>query len=336
QYVMPMDYSFDYLAFDSSLFTEEEQKNIVENSTYTYDELIKTAEKPFERANTDPKEPIRMFGASGYSKQQPSMFSEMLQQNYGAFVDMENKKVNLADGGFADLMKSLKTYGENGYFPPNSDSMESRTISIEDFKKLREEQFFYKIKNHFSFLSNALEKSGSKVMMAFGAMSAGNEDHDKTLGLLASDNGEVSFNYTQAYGINSNSDNKALSWAFIKYLMSKEMQAKLEFTRIGLPINNAARLEKAKIDITGISFNKNAVQMPTSESIALNESQQAALDQYVKTIEDFSDLLNYCPIKDDTVNTMINDEVSRYFDGSKTAEEVAETLQEKIELYLNE
>jgi hypothetical protein len=68
----------------------------------------------------------------------------------------------------------------------------------------------------------------------------------------------------------------------------------------------------------------------------LTAEQQKAYDLYVKSLEDFSAALNYYPIEDDTINSMISKETAYYFDGSKTADEVAAALQEKIELYLNE
>lgn len=323
QYILPMDYRFDYLAYDSSLFTEEEQQKLESISTLTYDQLVVSAEGPFERVNAGSGDPIRMFGLSAYSSRQGSMFREALQQNYETFIDMENKNVNLTDGRFAGLLEKLGTYADNGYLQPNVDSLEKGEINIDDFKKLKEEQFFYKIKSHVSILFNVLKETGMNIMVSFGNTSAGNEENDLTLGLPENESGDVNFAYTQAYGINSNSDNKALAWAFVKHLMSKEVQASLEGIRVSLPVNNAARLEKAKMEITGASFE-------------LTDSQQTALDQYVKTIEGFSDLLNHCPIQDDTVNQMINEEAARYFNGSKTSEEAAETLQKKIELYLNE
>lgn len=361
QYIMPMDYNFDFVAYDSSLFTEAEQQKMLKGGAVTYDQIVKAAEAPYERVNADSAEPKRMFGASAYSRQQASMFKEMLQREYETFIDIENKKANLTDGSFEGLLETLKAYRDKGYLQPNADSSERLEIRSEDLIKQKEEQFFYKIKSHFAFLTEALKEAGLKIMVSFGNMSAGNEDHDKTLGLLANENGDIGFTYRQAYGINSNSDNKALAWAFIKYLMGEEMQTSLDIARISLPINNAARMEKAKMDITGASFSRSSFNGQTgqkgelntslnqdpgqnasgaglngSPQVELTESQQAALDQYVKTIEDFSDLLNYCPIEDETVNMMIDEEVARCFNGSKTAAEAAETLQEKIELYLNE
>ncbi len=339
QYVIPMDYCFEYIACDSSLFSEKEQQSLQQGTTFTYEQLMKAAEEPFERVNAESVEPKRMFGAFAYSTMLTSMFQEMFLQDYGDYIDIDNKKVNLTDGRFTKLLKSLKKYNDNNYLKQNSDSSgdspDDVEITIEDFNEAKEEQFFYKVKSHFSFLTEALKEAGFKNVMGFGDMDAGNEDHDKTLGLLANENGDIHFNFSQAYGINANSDNKALSWSFVKYLMSEEIQSNLEFSSMGLPVNNAARLEKAKIDITGSSFDPEINQKGDQEGV-LTESQQIALDSYVKKIEELSDELNYYPIQDDTIDQMVNNEVPHYFDGSKSAEEVAKTLQEKIELYLNE
>ena len=110
------------------------------------------------------------------------------------------------------------------------------------------------------------------------------------------------------------------------------MQSNPELSNVGIPINNEARTEKAKADIKGMSFNPKTNQ-EENQGEALTESQQIALDRYTKTMDELSEELNYYPIQDDTINDMVDNEVAHYFDGSKSAEEVAKTLQKKLELY---
>jgi len=327
QYVMPLDYMFDYLAYDASLFTENERQSLQNNNKFTYEQLMEAGKIPFQRANANSAEPIRMFGITSGSQ----MFRELLHVDYGKYIDIENRKVNLTDGSFAKLLDSSKEYGDNDFLPPDSESEE---FSIEDFEKMKQEQFFYKTKSSYSLLGEALKSLGNSISYSIG-IDTGNESNDKTLGLLSSKAGKINFNCMQAYGINSNSDNKALAWSFIKFLISDEMQSSQELSMIGFPINNAARMEKAKMDISGITGISPAEEA-ANQSEELTAEQKKAYDYYIKSIEDFSDVLNYYPIEDDTINHMIDKEVAYYFDGSKTADEVAKTLQDKIELYLNE
>lgn len=181
-------------------------------------------------------------------------------------------------------------------------------------------------------MSDVLRSTGKKDFFSFDT-SGGDENNDKILGVLENENGEINLDYMQAYGINSNSKNKTLAWAFIKFLMSEKMQSSTEFS--GLPINNKALKEKVKMDISdilGISSDKGS----ENQNKELIETQQKVYDYYLKSINDFSGALNHYTIQDDTIKQMINTEVAYYFDGSKKANNVASTLQEKIELYLNE
>ena len=68
----------------------------------------------------------------------------------------------------------------------------------------------------------------------------------------------------------------------------------------------------------------------------LPEIDPEVLKKYYEATERLSDLINTYEIKDSTVDDMIASEVQYFFDGTKTAEEVAKTLQNKVEMYLNE
>jgi len=49
-----------------------------------------------------------------------------------------------------------------------------------------------------------------------------------------------------------------------------------------------------------------------------------------------SDSINCFVVRDKTLSEMIASEAQYYFDGSKTADDVAKVLQNKADLYLNE
>lgn len=322
-YVIPLDYTFDYLTYDSSLFNENEKQNLQKNSKYTYNQLIQAGKEPFQRANQNAAEPVRMFEeVADYG-----MLKELMSMNYEKYIDMENRKVNFTDGNFVNLLETVKKYGENGYISPQIDY---NKLTEEDFRKMEQQKAFYRTKDNLFLLNEAFKSVGAESSSPFKDIDtgAGDESNDKILGLLTNQKGNVNFKYMQAYGINANSENKALAWAFIKYIMSDGVQ----MSDYSLPINNEARMKKAKIDIMGLTFS----EKPMEQSKDLTAEQKKVYDTYTKSIENLSDNLNYYPIKDDTINHMIEKEADNYFNGSKTAEQVASTLQEKIELYLNE
>ncbi|WP_312654014.1 ABC transporter substrate-binding protein [Aminipila sp.] len=318
QYIMPLDYMFDYLAYDASLFNENEKQSLQKSDKYTYKKLFDIGKEPLQRANTDATEPVRMFDRFAGT----DMVREMLRTDYKNYIDIENKKVNLIDGKFAGLLESVKKYGENGYLDIEPNYKE---LSVEDLEKMDRQHFVFKTKMDTSLIDEALKSAG---INSNGPVSDGGDtSNDKSLGSLTNDNGEAQFRYMQAYGINSNSQNKALAWAFLKFLMSGD----IPLESYSFPIKNTARMDMIKLYISGQLFDGKAD--PNKE---LTAEQKKAYETSTKSIEKFSDALNYYPIKDDTIDTMIEKEVDNYFNGSKTADEVANTLQEKIELYLNE
>ncbi|MHC1723355.1 MAG: ABC transporter substrate-binding protein [Aminipila sp.] len=319
QYIMPLDYMFDYLAFDASLFNENEIQNLKKSSKYTYNQLFKVGKEPLQRANAKATEPVRMFESYAGA----DMVREMLNSEYKKYIDIENRKVNLKDGDFVRLLESVKKYGENGYL---SLDPKDKEFSMEELEKMDMQHFLFKTKMETSLMDEALKSAG--IDSNGPVMNGGDTSNDKTLGSLTNGNGEVQFKYMQAYGINSNSKNKALAWAFLKFLMSNEIQ----LDSYSLPVNNAARMDMIKLYISGQLFSgKNADSVN-----ALTAEQKKAYEACTKSIEKFTNSLNYYPIKDETIDTMIQKEVENYFNGSKTADQVASTLQEKIELYLNE
>jgi hypothetical protein len=97
--------------------------------------------------------------------------------------------------------------------------------------------------------------------------------------------------------------------------------------------------------MTGFSLNNKAREETTELAFKLffggsdgilNEQQVQALTQYKTAVEKMSDSINCFVVRDTSLNEMIASEMQYYFDGSKTADEVARVLQNKADLYLNE
>lgn len=68
----------------------------------------------------------------------------------------------------------------------------------------------------------------------------------------------------------------------------------------------------------------------------LSPEQQKSLEDFRAAIEKFSGEINDYTTKDATIDEMVAAEVKYFFDGSKSAKEVADALQNKVELYMNE
>ena len=112
------------------------------------------------------------------------------------------------------------------------------------------------------------------------------------------------------YGINKNSKSKGAAWKFIKYLISEEMQSSPEF--YSFPVNKKAmakKLEREKL--------KDKSNVITADDPILS-------DMYVN------------PARNWQVADLVQQEVRKYFDGQRSAEDTASILQSRVNIILNE
>lgn len=318
---MPMDYTFQYYAYDSTLLTGEAADRFGTDSAFTAEELVSLAEPAFDGG-------AKLFNAPDYMKGSGGMWDSLLQENYGTFVDVENKTAHFDDGAFEALLESVKQYSEQGYITKGVTGQADTGTIMRMAGEAPTERFFFKLKNVFSLINQFTRNSGVRMnlMMAGGAV--GIEEDDEIAGIAAGANGSVPFTYEQAYGINANSGNKETAWAFIKFLLSEEMQLNTNLSPTALPILNSAREKKAKTVLGGAFMDR--------QGQSLDAAQLEALAEYNEAVERLSDQINAYVFEDTVVNDVIAAEVAYYFDGSKTAAEVAGVLQSKVDLYLNE
>jgi multiple sugar transport system substrate-binding protein len=318
---LPMDYTFDYYAYDSTLISEEQAEAFGTGSAFSAQQLIELAGPLYDGE-------AKLFNSPDYVKGiEAGMFGQLLKEAYSSFVDLENKTANFNDGAFAELLSAVKEYGELGYIPQGVTGQENVGMFMQGKPQEQTERFFFKPKNNFTLSQQVSKALGLNMMMAIAGAGGGIEDDDKVAGIQADNNGNVPFDFQQAYGINADSDNKATAWAFLKFLLSEEMQLSTQLLPLSLPLNNAAREKKAELVVSGAFMGLGK---------ELDEDQKEMLSQYTEAVEQLSDQINSYRIEDIIVNDMIAAEVSYFFDGTKTAEEVADVLQNKVDLYLNE
>jgi hypothetical protein len=76
--------------------------------------------------------------------------------------------------------------------------------------------------------------------------------------------------------------------------------------------------------------------MLAQQGQSLNEAQLEAIAKYNEAVKQLSGQIDAYVMRDTVVDDMIAAEVEYFFEGSKTAAEVADVLQNKVDLYLNE
>lgn len=322
QIVFPMDYDFSFFGYDTQFLDKEAQDTLNSKNTFTYNSLMKIGSKSF---NENKNQKVKMFDLYGAK----SLFNELFNTNYDKYIDIENKKANFKDGSFTAMLQSTMESANKGYLKeeikvdPKKDDREAYS------KMFLETKNFYNTNHYFDLFKFFVDiKLGKNMAIAGSQISK----TSKIGGLVESDSGKKSLEILHGFVMNSNSKNKETAWEFIKFMASEEVQTSLNL--YGMPVNNKAGERKAKEVISSMTGNPN---MDTgSDSIKLTKEQATSYENYMKAINDLSGSLNNVMIKDSTIEQIVQSEVKYFYDGTKTAQEVADNLQNKVQLYLNE
>jgi multiple sugar transport system substrate-binding protein len=351
---LPMDYTFKYYTYDSTLINSD---SFGTASAFSAEKLFNLGAQSFDGS-------AKLFNAYDFLNQGGDTMAELLfLENISSFVDLENRKANFANGSFAAMLESVKKYGELGYIPqgitgqgaplnagfsvsgaePQMQGGEP-PVFLDDtagsaplggplllggpMEMEQLDRYYFKSKDNFSLLQQFSRGTNRMMMIRSAGNVAGIEDDDEIAGIQANADGTVPFDFNQGYGINANSKNKRLAWEFLKYLLSEDLQLSTA-TPNGLPINNAARQQKAEMVLSGAFMGRGEPEL-------LDEKQREVLRNYTGAVESLSDRINSYIFKDEILMDMIAQEASNFFTGTRTAEEAARTLQNKADMYLNE
>jgi len=314
---LPLDYYFNYFTYDATLVPAEIASKL--GKPINSEELLKIGMNLYNGA-------YKIFNLTDYSRGPRSMFSVLLGENIQSYLELETKKPNFVDGKFAAMLNLVKNYGQQGLIPQGVTGQQGtglRQRSIET----PTDRFYFKQYSAVNLLSQFTRKLGIIRRMAEGGMAMSVDTDDEIAGIQANADGSVPFTYSRGFGINSQSKNKETAWAFLKFLLSREMQVSANILNTSFPVNNEARKERLELSFSGMFKNSNGV---------LNEQQREALTQYKAVVETLSDSINCFVVQDTSLNDMIAQEVQYFFDGSRTADEVSKIIQNKAALYLNE
>jgi multiple sugar transport system substrate-binding protein len=313
---LPLDYDFRYYAYDATLVPAQMAAGFGVDKAWNAEELLALGIPLYDGS-------YRLFNARDFVNGGGGMFYQLLSENMEYYINLETGRPNFTDGGFARLLSSVSDYSRQGYIPRGVTGGQGAEQLMRQVMSDPTDRFYFKLNSTINLISQFGRDAGIRL----GTMTSGTawaiDSDDGIAGIQANADGSVPFRYSQAYGINSQSKNKETAWAFMKFLLSKEMQ--LSTNPYSLSLNNEAREEKA-----GLVFSQ------SNPSRALNEQQRQAIEAYKAAVEKLSDSINSFAVRDTSVNDMIIAEAQYYFDGSRNADEVARIIQNKADLYLSE
>ncbi|MDR0669698.1 MAG: extracellular solute-binding protein [Treponema sp.] len=311
---LPIDYGFSYYAYDSSLIPPS--GDFGPGRSFTLETLAGMARPLFSGT-------AKLFNVYDYVPGSlEGMVGELVAEQYSYFVNPEERRVNFNDGVFAALLTTVRDYAERGFILRHTGA---RTGPVTLNPAGETDRYFFKINNNFALVNQYGRRSGRRMRMRTPGSGGGIDDDDEIAGLRANRDGGVPFVFSQAYAINAGSANKRNAWEFLRFLLSEEVQRSAAFSPSALPLNNQARRAKAETVFSGLFTNP-----------AQGETWRELLEQYRDTVEELSDQIT-CYVPGDTmIDDMIAAELPYFFDRSRTAEEVAAVLHNKVTLYLNE
>jgi len=324
---VPLGYSFEYHAFDSTLIPPAQAAAFGPGNAVSFAGLMEIgAELHDGSAPLFDQPEFAAFG--GPAGRRGGVFRSLLSDGFESFVDLENRTAHLDDGRFAELLTSTRENAQRGLFPPAI----TGTLDIEQMMRIRSdeqptERVFFKTHHSGMLQMDFLRGLGESQMMMFGGGMGTITDDDQIAGIAADNAGNVPFRFTQGYAINSNSQNKRLAWEFVKFLLSEEMQASPTSMRMGTPVRLSAVQPQAEMFFSGMFGGQPGEMSPEVE---------AAMHAYLEAHRQMADQINTFTFRDAIIDDMITAEVALFFDGSKSADEVAAALQSRVGLYLSE
>ena len=141
-----------------------------------------------------------------------------------------------------------------------------------------------------------------------------------------------------SYAISAKSAYKDVAWEFVRYYLTDEYQT--SDTIGGMPVNRDAFLKMAQramekpyyIDEQGQKVEYDDIYYLNDEQIVLPQLTQEQMDQAVAFVEG----IRRTTYRNDSVVQIINEELPAFFDGQKSAEDVAKLIQNRVQLYLDE
>ena len=143
--------------------------------------------------------------------------------------------------------------------------------------------------------------------------------------------------YNSNFAIGAKSPYQQEAWEFIRYYLTKEYQDTINY---GWPVLKSSLDTKMKeaqgrpfyIDENGEKVEYDDTYYIGGVEVVLDPLTQEDCDRVTGFLESAEDIYSY----DTAIMNIVYEETAPYFDGEKTAEEVADIIQSRIYIYVNE
>lgn len=283
-YILPYQCSFSVISFEKKIVGSTQP--LKTEGGIRFSEAAAYAKKCMDEANVK-NSYLTQLGDWGYMQ-------SLIYEYWDTLVDEKEKKANVNTSQYIGWLKETKELSDKGYFPPQGlDYYNTRYYFAmnEDFEQ---QAAFY----------NLYDEAGAGDCMGMP---------------IADEKGNVFTSSGQCLAINSASQNKALAWEFIRYVLSTEVQS--------LPSLFGPTVNKESFPASAQKCLK--VYTDGTKSSISAETYQALLEKWINCI-------NKCNVKDLAIVQYFEEENVKFFEGKQSAEQAAKNIENKVTQYLRE
>lgn len=278
------------------------EKGYTENGVWTIEDYFSLVDKyPGGMLNEDVSDPGLML----YNH---------VRMAIDDYFDWESRSCNFDSEEFVKLLTELKEQSERSY-----EAIEGMSIA---------EQLYTK------------KVLSCRVPLFWGAFMTTYKDLRDTVlefcEIVGMPNNDGVLKYSmqclEMYALNAGSENKEVAWSFFEYLLSEEYQKGLTgYYPARVDVLERALDNEINPEISIPHHHKNAFSGEKITDIVnlTEEDKQVILDIVANCYYD-------CAIGSSQISIIINEEVDYFFEGTKSAEEVAKIIQSRMSLYLME
>ncbi|WP_409345721.1 ABC transporter substrate-binding protein [Paenibacillus sp. MBLB4367] len=286
-YAMPFFFTVDLISGNTGML---QKANItIDDKTWTWDAFKDISKKLKENAGTDFYAFVNMFPIQ--------LLNEYIEDNYSELV--RNGKANFDSELFRAMMKQVKSMYDEGVLQAE--------FTYDYSKGLFSKSGLY---NPEQALTDSLREN----TQFYRAPSLNGKTQSGTF--------KAFFNL----GINTKSKVQPEAWAFIKFLLSDEMQSSPELKYI--PINKGVTDNKLKE--AGDKIVKGSLPVPNGKTDA------KSVEDRTLTIQKLLDGAGKKLGSDFKVVSIAMEEFESFMSGQKSAEDVSKLIQNRVNTYLNE
>jgi len=244
-----------------------------------------------------------------------------MQMSGDQFVNWQTGECSFNTAGFTDLLAFLKQFPETFDYSVYDDSkyMNDYSTMYRDGKALLSTLYLG------DFSTYAYQKKGT-----FG--------EDITfIGFPSSNKNGSAINCDYSFAMSSKSKNKDGVWEFLRYYLTDEYQDSITYN---FPVSIKRLEELAKESQQKPYYlDENGNKVEYDNTFYMNDVEvviDPCTDDEVNQVMTFLKSLNQTMSTDTSLINIITEEAASYFSGQKTAQEVADIIQSRAQIYVSE